>query len=138
MNKIKDLLLDINYMKDYAKNAASVITIDVSRYGKTMVDGYRMRNAVMARYQLDKLLLNEQSIIDKWAQFMVHDFDTNSVVFRGTEKECKEFINKHSVNYSWNDELELYWALPDDQNFSWTRYFNELEKRCGIEIEFIW
>lgn len=130
MGRIKDLLLDVNYMKDYAKSAARVITIDVSRFG--MTDEQRLQDAAMARYQLDQLLFSEQSRIDKWAQFMVHDFDTNSIIFRGTEKECNEFINESKQN------VELYWALPEDQHFNWTRYFNEVRERCNLEIEFLW
>lgn len=130
MSRIKDLLLDVNYMKDYAKSAVRVITIDVSRFG--MTDEQRLQDAAMARYQLDQLLLSEQSRIDKWAQFMVHDFDTNSIIFRGTEKECNEFINESKQN------VELYWTLPEDQHFNWTRYFNEVRERCNLEIEFLW
>lgn len=131
MSKWTNLLLDVNYMKNYVKNAARVVTIDISRFG--MTDEQRIKDAAEARYQLDQLLLSEQSIIDKWAQMMVHDFETSRVVFRGTIEQCENYIEKEQMV-----NAEIYWALPDDQNFSWTWYFNELKKRCGIEIEFLW
>ena len=52
-------------------------------------------------------------------QYMVHSFDTESVVFRGTEKECLEYINNHET-----EELELYWANPGD------RHYREEEEKC--------
>lgn len=132
MSKWTNLLLDVNYMKDYAKNAAKVVTIDISRFG--MTDEQIIKDAAEARYQLDQLLLDEWSRIEKWAQYMVHDFDSASVVFRGTRQECEDWIVEHEMTYP---HCELYWALPDDQHFSWNRYFREVENRCGIEIEFM-
>lgn len=49
-------------------------------------------------------------------QYMVHDFKTESVVFRGTEKECMEYIN----NAPREAELELYWAEPGDKHYKVT------------------
>lgn len=132
MSKWTNLLLDVNYMKDYAAGAAKVVTIDISRFG--MTDEQRMKDAAEARYQLDQLLLDEWSRIEKWAQYMVHDFDSASVVFRGTQQECEDWIVEHEMTYP---NCEFYWALPDDQHFSWDRYFREVESRCGIEIEFM-
>ena len=42
-------------------------------------------------------------------QYMVHSFNTESVVFRGTEQECLTYINEHD-----NDEFELYWAYSGE------------------------
>lgn len=133
MSKWTNLLLDVNYMKQYAKNAARVITVDVSRFG--MTDEQRLQDAATARFQLDQLLRTEQGVIDKWAQYMVHDFTSDSVIFRGTEKECNEFIRSHSQTYF---NIELYWALPSDIHWNWNRYFNEIRERCNLEIEFLW
>lgn len=53
-------------------------------------------------------------------QYMVHDFYSESVVFRGTEKECLEYINQNDGKN--HMELELYWANPGD------RYYKEIEE----------
>lgn len=45
-------------------------------------------------------------------QYMVHSFETESVVFRGTESECGNYINEHPTQ-----ELELYWAEPGDRHY---------------------
>lgn len=45
-------------------------------------------------------------------QCMVHSFETESVVCRGTEKECLAYINIHS-----DQELELYWADEKDRHY---------------------
>lgn len=47
MSKWTNLLLDVNYMKDYAAGAAKVVTIDISRFG--MTDEQRMKDAAEAR-----------------------------------------------------------------------------------------
>ena len=46
-------------------------------------------------------------------QYMVHDFKAERVVFRGTEKECLDYIN----NAPKNAELELYWAKPGEPHY---------------------
>lgn len=47
------------------------------------------------------------NIQDKDVQFMVHCFRTESVVFRGTEEECIQYINDNDNEAL---PLELYWA----------------------------
>lgn len=64
MSKWTNLLLDVNYMKQYAKNAARVVTINIAKFGE--VDEDRAKDAVMARFWLDKLLLDESDLIEKW------------------------------------------------------------------------
>lgn len=54
-------------------------------------------------------------------QYMVHDFYSESVVFRGTEQECLEYINQNDGKN--HMELELYWANPGD------RYYKEEDDR---------
>ena len=66
MSKWTNLLLDVNYMKQYAKNAARVVTINIAKFGE--VDEDRAKDAVMARFWLDKLLLDESDLIEKWGQ----------------------------------------------------------------------
>ena len=51
---------------------------------------------------------------NKRIQFMVHCFRTESVVFRGTEKECKEYIDE---NDSAGFPLELYVACEGQKHF---------------------
>lgn len=133
MSRWSELLLDVNYMKENAVNAARIITIDISKLGRTMVDGYRMREAVIKRYQLDRLLFDEQSLIDKWAQFIVQDSDRN-IVFRGSKEECQDFVKKHSV--IWLYELEVLQVFPDDRDFNWGRYFRKIERKSDLEIDF--
>ena len=48
------------------------------------------------------------------AQYMVHCFRTESVVFRGSESECIEYINEHDKK---NFPLELYVADVNDPHF---------------------
>lgn len=47
-------------------------------------------------------------------QFMVHNFRTESVDFRGTEDECKKYINEHDTP---EFPLELYWAHPGEPHY---------------------
>lgn len=51
---------------------------------------------------------------DKDVQFMVHCFRTESVVFRGTEEECIQYINDND-----NEAflLELYCASKGDKHY---------------------
>ena len=51
---------------------------------------------------------------DKDVQFMVHCFRTESVVFRGTEEECIQYIND---NDSEAFPLELYLASKGDKHY---------------------
>ena len=46
-------------------------------------------------------------------QYMVHSFNTESIVFRGTEQECLEYLREHSDS----DEIELYWAKPGEPHY---------------------
>lgn len=51
---------------------------------------------------------------DSMVQFMVHNFRTESVDFRGTEEECLKYIND---NDSEAFPLELYWASKGDKHY---------------------
>ena len=65
-------------------------------------------------------------------QYGVHDFNQQSIIFRGTEDECAEFIDSNGL---W-DDAEIYTIMPDDPN-----YLKEeaAEKKicsiCGEEYE---
>ena len=51
---------------------------------------------------------------DSMVQFMVHNFRTESVDFRGTEDECKKYINEHDTP---EFPLELYWVHPGEPHY---------------------
>ena len=60
---------------------------------------------------------------DSMVQFMVHNFRTESVDFRGTEDECKKYINEHDTP---EFPLELYWAYPGEPHYKTEN--NELDE----------
>lgn len=61
---------------------------------------------------------------DSMVQYMVHNFRTESVDFRGTEDECKKYINEHDTP---EFPLELYWAHPGEPHYKEARN-NELDE----------
>lgn len=50
---------------------------------------------------------------DKPVQFGVHSFTSDSIVFRGTEDECAEYINKSGLE----NDAEIYMIRPDDRHY---------------------
>lgn len=56
-------------------------------------------------------------------QYMVHSFRTESVVFRGTEQQCLEYIKE---NDTLDFPLELYWARKGEKHYIENK--NELEE----------
>ncbi len=46
-------------------------------------------------------------------QYGVHSFSQSSIIFRGTEEECAEFIADHDL---W-DDAEIYAMTPDDPHY---------------------
>lgn len=126
MSRWSDILLDYNKMKEYAHIKAQIMTRQIAQYNSCAEKD--IKDAVIARFNLDKLLLNQCQLEDKWCQCMVHDFFTESIIFRGNREECEKYINEN------NRELELYWASPDDWCFNWSEYFRKLENRCNIRI----
>ena len=129
MSKWTNKLLDFKYMKRYANELNKMIEQYISMFD--MIDEARIKDAVMIRYELDKILLDEFDREAKWGQPMVHSFETGTIIFRDTEQECIDFMNKEKHIL---DTCEIYFALPDDIHFSWNRYFKELENRCSITI----
>lgn len=49
----------------------------------------------------------------KDTQYGVHGFSQSSIIFRGTEEECAEFIADHNL---W-DDAEIYAMTPDDLHY---------------------
>lgn len=47
-------------------------------------------------------------------QYGVHQFSTDSIIFRGTEEECGKYIDKRK--HLW-DDAEIYWMTPDDPHY---------------------
>lgn len=122
MSKWSNLLLDINYMKGYADSAAKAVKADIS---KCTVDEQRLKDAVTAQYYLDQLLLDEQNLIDKWAQFIIRESNTNLVVFRGSKTDCETVMKLRD-----NMKFELDYTLPNDTDFNWRWYFEEIKELC--------
>lgn len=50
-------------------------------------------------------------------QFGVHQFSTNSIIFRGTEEECGKYIDKHKELW---DDAEVYMMTPNDPHYKRT------------------
>ena len=50
----------------------------------------------------------------KKPQFGVHQFSTDSIIFRGTEKQCGRFINSREELW---DDAEVYMIMPDDPHY---------------------
>lgn len=50
---------------------------------------------------------------DKPVQFGVHSFTSDSIVFRGTEDECAEYINKNGLE----NEAEIYMMNANDRHY---------------------
>lgn len=60
---------------------------------------------------------------NKPVQFGVHSFTSDSIVFRGTEEECAEYINKNGLE----NEAEIYMMTANDSHYleeSATKKFN--------------
>ena len=50
----------------------------------------------------------------KKPQFGVHQFSTDSIIFRGTEKQCGRFIDSREELW---DDAEVYMIMPDDPHY---------------------
>ncbi|MBO5712308.1 MAG: hypothetical protein J6R47_05655 [Acholeplasmatales bacterium] len=55
----------------------------------------------------------EESLQDK-VQYGVHQFSTESIIFRGTEEECIKYIDERPELW---DDAEVYWMTPDDPHY---------------------
>lgn len=120
MSKWNELLLDVNYMKSYHQKLSKIVSIDMSEFGFTNRE--IMKKAVMARYYLDCLLLNGDSLTDKWGQSVVLNF--GEIVFRGSEEECYEWI----IDRIGKGFLEMNYIFPGDPKYDWNKYFKKFQK----------
>lgn len=132
MSKWSNLLLDVDYMKQNATNASKIVTLDISYFG--MVNGQILQDAMIARFQLDQLLLDEQSLIDKWAQVKVYDPIIKSIMFEGKKQECIDWVSENDFIGS----LVILEILPTDVDFDWNECFEKIRKRCNLKIEPHW
>ena len=60
------------------------------------------------RFETDNLTESKED-----TQYGVHSFSQSSIIFRGTEEECAEFIADHNL---W-DDAEIYAMTPDDPHY---------------------
>ena len=47
-------------------------------------------------------------------QYGVHQFSTDSIIFRGTEEECQKYIDARKELW---DDAEVYFMTPDDPHY---------------------
>lgn len=112
-----------------AKESAQIVSRDMSDFDCFLE--HHLKDAVIARFRLDELTLDESCLYDKWAQPMIHNFETDAIAFRGTEQECIEWLNESDNRLS---TCEVYWALPGEEYWSWINYFNKVEEKTGKEV----
>lgn len=77
-----------------------------------------------AGYKVEKLKEAED------VQYGVHQFSTGSIIFRGTEEECIQYIDKR--RNLWND-AEVYEMTPDDPHYMKESILNEERKQGAIK-----
>ena len=67
-------------------------------------------------YQINDIALSgrvvEEAVED--VQYGVHQFSTDSIIFRGTEEECGKYIDKNKKLW---DDAEVYRMTPDDPHY---------------------
>lgn len=120
MSKWSNLLLDVNYMKQYATDTAKKVSIDMHRYGITTIQ--RIKDAVTARYWLDKLLLDENDLIDKWYQYIVYDVYDKVTLYRGSKYICQQWIDLNDCS----DSCIIEKISPLDMDWDWSKYLEEV------------
>ena len=69
----------------------------------------------------------EESLQDK-VQYGVHQFSTESIIFRGTEEECIKYIDDRPKLW---DDAEVYFMTPDDPHYQKNESINE-----GADMKF--
>lgn len=86
----------------------------------TSVQFRRQHNFIYKREMLgeslkegDIIKLKENINWDK-VQWGVHQFSTNSIIFRGTEEECAKYIDDRPELW---DDAEVYFMTPDDPHY---------------------
>lgn len=128
MSKWSNLLLDINYMKLHSKDISRLNTIYISKQGE--IDINRLKDAAIARYYLDRLLLNNSDLEKKWAQVMIYSFLSDSIVFVGDERECFDWLKKNDTEFV----CKIIYTLPEETYYNWDKYIDDVRKRCKLKI----
>lgn len=62
----------------------------------------------------DKVTENMENINWNKVQWGVHQFSTESIIFRGTEEECQRYIDDRPELW---DDAEVYFMTPDDPHY---------------------
>lgn len=70
-----------------------------------------------------KFKLTESIDWDK-VQWGVHQFSTESIIFRGTEEECQKYIDERPELW---DDAEVYFMTPDDPHYLKEAYEDKIE-----------
>lgn len=65
-------------------------------------------------------------------QYGVHQFSTNSIIFRGSEEECGKYIDEHPELW---DDAEVYTITLDDPHYQKNEALNEWYPNDVEEIE---
>ena len=79
----------------------------------------------------DDLTQDTEDIDWDKVQWGVHQFSTNSIIFRGTKKECQLYIDDRPELW---DDAEVYFMLPDDPHYMKDQNDQELEEAMGDKI----
>lgn len=99
-------------------NNVAALVNDIKHDGSVSLSNDEIE-AVVRNYFIDN-----EDVAD--VQYGVHDFNQQSIIFRGTEDECAEFIDSNGL---W-DDAEIYTIMPDDPNY--LKEEAEEKKICSI------
>lgn len=68
-------------------------------------------------------------------QYGVHQFSTDSIIFRGSEEECGKYIDERPELW---DDAEVYMMTPDDQHYLKEAFYDAnksyVAKECSYDI----
>lgn len=100
-------------VKKFFNDKGLGIDIEVDTTASDGTDAYSATHY----YEIDDLMFSgrpiEESLSDD-AQYGVHQFSTDSIIFRGTEEECGKYIDKNKKLW---DDAEVYMMTPDDPHY---------------------
>lgn len=86
----------------------------VAEIKRDWMDYAPIRSYVSKLRHADKKLTENNNIDWDKVQWGVHQFSTQSIIFRGTEEECQKYIDERPE--LWND-AEVYFMTPDDPHY---------------------
>ncbi len=87
----------------------TIIDVSAGEYVDNIDESLNGSNAKkIHRFETDNLTESKED-----TQYGVHSFSQSSIIFRGTEEECAEFIADHNL---W-DDAEIYAMTPDDPHY---------------------